>query len=174
MNQGVGFNRKLIALVLVLLFGAVTVFLIAGDDKPSDNTAQTFGPKAANDSTNINPDETPVAYEGFKELASRGLTSFQMQGVRYALFQFAPEADRFSVNITSIKTTPYDRNRPQAIVPVTFTITIDKTVYSAKVDKYNDLTTVRLHLFDGQGKQVFDSQPVDSRKVDAAETAPGE
>lgn len=170
MNQSTGFSRKAIVLIFALLLGVVIVLLL------SDGGQTTESPVQSSETTNTNnpPDQTAVTYEGFKELANRGMTSFQMQGVRYALFQFAPEANNFKINPASIKTTPYDRDRPQAIIPTTFDIAIDKKAYLAKVDKYNDLTTIRVYLFDDQGKQVYDSKPLDSRKVDAANTAPGE
>lgn len=160
-------SRKKVIVIIVLAALAIILLIVVtafGNSNESatetQQPAQVTGPESESG-------QDAVEYTGFAELAQRGLTSYQMDGVRYALYQFNKNATTFAVTPSTIKQAPYDRDNPTDFVKLTFTIKVDNTSYQATVDKYTDLSTVRLYLALPDGKAVFDSKPIDSTKLAA-------
>lgn len=153
-------KRKMIAVIVIAAFLlSVVVILLSMPPKNEAASEQTndAAPQAA---------EPAVQYNGFTDLSKRGLTSYQMEGVKYALFNYASNASNFTIDASTIQQSPYDRDNPTPTVQINFAISIDKKSYTAKVDKYTDLVTVRVYLYEqGASQPVYDSQPIDSRQL---------
>ncbi len=161
-------SRKLIIIVGVvvglLILGIVTVISLTGDSQEATQADQNSGsPESAQG-------QSEISYTGFAELSQRGLTTVQMEGIKYALFQYAKKASKFAINPATIQQAAYDSDNPTDTIQMTFDMTIDdKEAYKVKVDKYVDLTSVRVYLTSASNnKLVYDSQPVDSRKIEVA------
>lgn len=173
MNTDNGRKHKLIGLsILGLLFVGAIVFLLSlpgsGDEVATSGTADGTGT-----STALKP-QPAVQYSGFSDLAKRGVTSFQMEGIKYALYQHAKSASKFTIDPATIAQPAYDRDNPTSFVQLTFALTIDKKAYTVRVDKYTDLVTVRVYLFEsGSSQAIYDSQPIDSRKLKATDESIG-
>lgn len=158
-------NRKrkflLVAVVGFVLLGTV-IALLAAPDKSNDTSQEV----QQNTVDTNNPGQTGVSYTGFDELSQYGLTAYQMEGIKYAIYQYAKQATSFAILPGSIKDAPYDRDNPTDFVQLNFNLRIDdKATYAVTVDKYVDLTNVRVYLRDSTGKLVFDSKPVDSTQL---------
>ncbi len=164
MNPGNPNRHRIIGLTLLgLLFVGAIVFLLSkpGDDDSKESSTTVLTP------TDSKQDSTAVTYNGFTDLSRRGLTSFQMNGIKYAFYQYAKDASTFTISPSSITQLEYNRDNPTPTVQLGFTIRIDDKTYTAKVDKYTDLVTVRVYLYTTDDKLIYDSQPLDSRKLKA-------
>lgn len=157
-------KRKLFFIVggaLILLTLIILLVMPSGDEGGS--------PVAPAD-PDSNQGQTGVQYDGFTELTTQGLTQDQSEGLKFALFNFDKDAKKFAIDEASVRQAPYDRDNPTDFVLMTFNITVDdKTSYRASLEKYVDLSTIRLYLKDQGGQQVFDSQPVDRTRIQAVE-----
>jgi len=157
-------KRKLFFIVggAVILLTLIVLLMAPSGDSGS--------PTIAPADPESNQGQTGVQYDGFTELTTQGLTQDQSEGLKFALFNFNKDAKKFVTNPASVKQAPYDRDNPTDFILMTFTLTVDdKATYQASLEKYVDLSTIRLYLKDKSGQQVFDSQPVDRTRIQAVE-----
>jgi hypothetical protein len=171
MNPKTQRNRKIgiVFLVAVFLLGVVVILTaLPGKDNPEENE-----PSPTNAQTNQG--QTGVAYEGFVALSEYGFTSTQMAGIKYALYKYKPKATSFVIDKASIVDGAYDSDNPTPSVQMTFNLKIDNgSPFKVTLDKYTDLTTVRLRLANAGGTQVYDSGEINTEALDSSPTYLGD
>lgn len=96
-------------------------------------------------------------FENFDSLSAVGLSSVQVNQIQEALNGFAQDGASIVVNPSSI--TPGKSNIPNQFV-ITFTVTIDANLYSAKV-LFQGITDSRL-ILNQDGRQLLDTGVVDT------------
>jgi hypothetical protein len=100
------------------------------------------------------PSVSSVSFFGMSALTDIGITTDQMNALKFDFFRFKTSANAVSVNTKSIQTLPYILGNPSVS---TFTVTVDSQTYNAKIS-FADLFTVQLVLSNPKtGQQVFDS-----------------
>jgi hypothetical protein len=176
MNRDPQKTRKIIGgiIIAVILVGSIIVLLaLPGKNK---QTPQSQDTTTNNSNGTATQGQGGVQYVGFVELSKYGFTSYQMEGIRYILYQYAKNANNFTINAGTIKQGDYDPNSTADYIPVTFTLKIDNKSYTARVDKYLDLTSIRVYLFVGSSATpaVYDSQVIDTTKLQNQTPTSGE
>jgi hypothetical protein len=147
-----------------LIIGVLGFFLVA------TSILLTFLPnKNQQADEQANAVNVPVQYTGFKELSEYGITSIQMEGIKYSLFTFKPEAKKFAIDVATIKDGYYDRNNPSDFITMTFSISIDgSSPYRVSFDKYTDLTSIAIMIKDTSNRVVYNAGKFDSSVVYSA------
>lgn len=110
--------------------------------------------------------QTGVTYSGFVDLSRRGLTSYQTNAVKFALYNHASNATSFTIDPGSIKQSVYNPDNPTDLLKIRFNLQVDDKSYNATVDKYTDLVTVRVYLRNKKDNKLdYDSKPIDGTKL---------
>jgi hypothetical protein len=107
-------------------------------------------------------------YSGSEALMKHGLTSAQLKGLKYAIYQYtlASGQNPERVKITNVEIEPYNRKDPTGKAIANFNITLDKTTYRAKME-YFDLTLIQLYMYNQKtNTPVYDSKTVTSRNTE--------
>jgi hypothetical protein len=165
MNQN-SLSAKRIVIVTVfglLLLGTVVILL----SLPSKNSPTTDDTSTSN-STKTTTTTTPISYTGFGELSQYGFSETQMSRLKNFLYGFNPKATQVVIDPATIKQVGiYDRDNPAPYLEFDFDMLINGSTYTAKLNKYNDFTNIRLILNDVTKKQVYDSgEPAVSSATD--------
>ncbi len=109
------------------------------------------------------PSNQPL-YLGFSELTNVGISKYQMEGLKSALYEYAKGVQggikEFSITVATIKTTPSDPNADDPHNTATFDLTTNRTTTFAARLEYSGVSTIRLYLFK-DGKQAYDSASID-------------
>ena len=135
------------AVLVIIVMGVL--FTLPGPNKNSNGTTDS--------NTTASEEDKSVVYSGFGTLSDYGFTTIQMNGVKFMLHKFKPDARELSVEYGSIQQLPYDPDNPTPSIKITFPIRLDNITYNATVDKYMDLTTIKIVLKNSADTVAFDS-----------------
>lgn len=109
-------------------------------------------------------EQTGPIYNNFTELTSRGLTTEQLQGLQFGLFQYTEsrsmDVESFTVIANSVKDTFSETE--SGVFVMYFDVTVNgKDLLKARLER-SELTVVRLFLTDPKtSAQEYDSKAID-------------
>jgi hypothetical protein len=161
-------NRKtLIVLVFVVIGILVLVVSLLATNSSNQKASTSPTPSAAagaSTSDAVAKGPTMPQFAGFDELQSYGISANQIDAVKYAYFKYSKSINKKINNVelhsSTINVAPHDRYSESTTDTVTFSASLDDTLYQAKVE-YSGLYEARLHLLDSTGKEFYDSGTVD-------------
>lgn len=101
-----------------------------------------------------------ITFSGTDALLNNGLTADQIDTMKYEFFLFSQSLHRqFSqvvIDPSTISLPPYDPDNPPTTSTLSFTVTIDRIVYTARLG-YSGFSNAELVLVTSANTQVYDS-----------------
>lgn len=140
----------------LLLLGIFLAVASTRQEKAADTTPQqTAADTTTSASTN---------YSGFESLINISVTADQVDGLKYALYQYTQsnnqEPKEVAVITSTVVQAPYDPATDSKFT-VRFDVRLDQEVYQATMD-YFDITAMRLYLRKpGSEAIIYDSRTID-------------
>ena len=176
-------NGRLYAIIVIVTIALIAPFIYLAvkqsGQKAGTSTGEYYDPgsgETVSDPAGRTPEnfagnaEGPV-YLGFSKLLDIGLTTYQLDAVKYTFEQYGrtsnQKIEEVSLTVNSLATERHNEEDPIPKDKVFFDVTINrKQTFKARVD-YFDLTSVQLYLSDPKtGKVIYDSKVIDQNSDD--------
>ncbi len=142
----------------------VVMFSLVGKSPAQDTTATTK--TAASPATPVrDTNDTANVGSDFSALNAAGVSARQIDGLQFAIFKFAQPQNipvkNVAVKSESVQHTVSD----DGTGTYTFVLKFDDSKSYKATMQASGLYTIRLYLYDTNGKQIYDSTSVDATKL---------
>jgi hypothetical protein len=128
------------------------------------NTAYLAAVKLPKLKTAVPSNPNRTIYVGTTKLIEHGVSTFQVDSLKRALYDYAVSSDRpgnaITIDERSVEKVPRDRESESITEIINFRVSIDNSVFVARME-YFDLTSMRVYLYTGNyEKEVYDSKVI--------------
>lgn len=163
-------NRRRIIIVMgiiALLFFVAVVILFSPRKSPTKTTSNS-NTTGSTSSTTTNSSLSEPDYQGTDQLLSRGFSTDELSGLKFALYKYSAHVNKTFKQISFGEATHlHDATRTDMMDSLVFNVTFDNaTTLKAKVAYSTGDTPIQLTLSDTSGNQVFDSGVVKNEALD--------
>ena len=164
-------NRYLFVAIIgvVFILGVIGIVTLSASSSKSGSNFLAPTPSVT-PTPSPSPDAVPKGpsmplFAGFDTLLAQGVTNDQIDSLKYAFFKYSKSVNKPIKQVTlqpgTMNVIPHDRFSTSTTNTITFSASLDGTVYPVKFE-YGDLTTARLYLSAPSGQPViYDSGTVD-------------